>query len=69
MISLSTAAWFIFVLIIAGVIFWLLSWAIDYVGVPEPFRKVARVVLVLLAVFILIGLLLSLVGGQPIFRP
>lgn len=69
MISLQTAVYFIFLLIIAGVIFWLLSWAIDYVGIPDPFRKVARVVLVLLAVFVLIGLLLSLVGGQPIFRP
>ena len=69
MISIASAVQLIFYLIIAGVIFWLLSFAIDYVGVPEPFRKVARVVLVLLAVFVVIGILLNLVGGQPLFRP
>lgn len=32
-------------LVVAGLIFWLVWWFIDYVGVPEPFNKVIRVVI------------------------
>jgi hypothetical protein len=49
-------------LIIAGVIFFLLDWAIKSVGVPEPFNKVLHVVLILVAVIICINALLTLVG-------
>jgi ABC-type multidrug transport system permease subunit len=69
MVSISAAVTVIFYLIIAGVIFGLLYWTIGAVGTPEPFNRVARVMLILLAVFVAIGLLLSLVGGQQVFRP
>lgn len=69
MISISAAVTVIVYLIIAGVVFWLLWWLVDYVGLPEPFRKVANVFLAVLAVLVVIGVLLSLVGGQPLFRP
>ncbi len=41
-ISLEGIARVIIFLIIAGGIFWLLFWLIDYVGIPEPFHKFAR---------------------------
>lgn len=69
MISLSGAVTVVVYLIVAGLIFYLLWWLIGYVGLPEPFNKVARVVLAVLAVFVIIGLLLSLAGGPPLFRP
>jgi hypothetical protein len=69
MISLSGAVNVVVYLIVAGLIFGLLFWLVSYVGMPQPFDKVARVVLAVLAVLVLIGLLLSLVTGQPIFRP
>ena len=69
MISISAAVTVVLYLIVAGLIFWLLWWLIGYCGIPEPFNKVARVILAILAVFVLIGILLSLVGGQPLFRP
>jgi hypothetical protein len=69
MISISAAVTVVLYLIIAGLIFGLLWWLIGYCGVPEPFNKVARVILAVLAVFVCIGILLSLVGGQPVFRP
>ena len=69
MISISTAVSVILYLIVGGLIFWLLHWAIDAVGIPEPFHKVAKVILIVLAVFVVIGILLSLVGGQQLFRP
>jgi hypothetical protein len=69
MISISAAVTVVLYLIIAGLIFGLLWWLIGYCGVPEPFNKVARVILAVLAVFVCIGILLSLVSGQPVFRP
>jgi hypothetical protein len=49
-------------LIVAGLIFWLLSWLIAYIGLPEPFAKVAKVVLAVAAVLVVINVLLSLAG-------
>lgn len=49
-------------IVIAGVCFWLLDWLIRYVGVPEPFAKVARVVLAIACVVVLINALLTLAG-------
>lgn len=49
-------------IIIAGLIFGLLAWLIGYCGLPEPFAKVAKVVLAIMAVLVLINALLSIVG-------
>lgn len=54
-------------LIVIGVVFGLLWWLIAYVALPEPFAKVARVVLAVAAVIILINVLLGMVG-HPIVR-
>jgi hypothetical protein len=48
--------------VVAGLILWLLWWFIGYVGLPEPFNKVARVIIALVAVVFLIGLLLNISG-------
>lgn len=69
MISISMAVTVILTLIVAGLVFWLLNFLVDYVALGEPFTKVAKVILVVLAVFVCIGVLLSLLGGQPMFRP
>lgn len=69
MISLTGAVTVIIYLVVAGLIFWLLYWLVNYIAPPEPFRKVANVVLAILAVLVIIGILLSLVNGTPIFRP
>jgi uncharacterized membrane protein len=68
MISLEGAIVAIVYLIVAGIIFYLLHWLISYVGIPEPFSKVARIVLAVLAVLVVVGVLLSFVSGRPIFR-
>ena len=44
-------------LVVWGLIFWILWWAISTIGIPEPFHKVAVVILVVAAVIIVIGLL------------
>lgn len=68
MISIQGAVNIIVYLVVAGLIFWLLWWLVNYVAPPEPFRKIANVILAILAVLVIIGILLSVVGGTPIFR-
>jgi uncharacterized protein YhhL (DUF1145 family) len=54
-------------LIVAGLILYLLHWLVGYVNLPEPFAKVARIVLAVAGVLILIGVLLS-IAGHPVVR-
>ncbi len=68
MISLSAAVHAVVLLIIAGIVWWLLWWLVNYCALPEPFNKVARVVLAIAAVLVVIGILLSLAGYQ-VFVP
>ena len=75
MISLSAAVSVIIYLLVAGLIFGLLWFLVNFIGgkVPGPagqwFVSIAQIVLVVLAVLVLIGILLSMIGGQPLFRP
>lgn len=54
-------------LVVAGIIVWLLWWALGVINPPEPFKKVATVIIVLATVIVLINILLTLVG-KPLFR-
>ncbi len=67
MISIQALVHFVVVLIVLGLIFGLLHWLIGYCGVPEPFHKVAKVVLAVFAVLLIIGALLHLIG-YPVVR-
>lgn len=53
-------------LVISGLIIGLLFWFVDYVKLVEPFNKVCKVLLALVAILILINFLLGL-AGHPIF--
>lgn len=53
---LSIVIW----LVVLGLIFWLIWWFIGYVGVPEPFNKVLRVIVGLVALLIVIYFLLGI---------
>lgn len=52
-------------IIIIGSIVGLLWWLVGFVGLPEPFNKVARVAIAVVAVLLLINMLLGLTGGAP----
>ena len=67
MIAGSTLLTLLVTLVIAGLIFWLLIWFIDYVGLPDPFNKVAKVIIGLAAIVFLIDLLMGL-NGHPLIR-
>jgi len=49
-------------ILIVGLIFWLLNYLVDAIPLPEPFNKVAKVVLLVAAVLIVIILLLQALG-------
>lgn len=44
-------------IVIIGLVAYLLWWLIGYIGLPEPFSKVARVLVAVVAVVLLIGIL------------
>lgn len=44
-------------IIVVGLICYLLWWLVGYIGLPEPFTKVAQVLIALVAVVFLIGML------------
>lgn len=50
-------------ILVIGLICWLLWWLIGFIGLPEPFNKVARVIIAVVAVIFLINALLSLTGS------
>lgn len=63
----TTLLTFVIWFIIAGVVYWLIMWAVDTIGVPEPFNKVIKVVVILVALIFVINALLSLFGS-PFIR-
>lgn len=46
-----------------GLITWVLWWFIGYVGLPEPFNKVARVLVALVAIIVLIKIIIQICGS------
>lgn len=54
-------------IVVAGLICWLLWWLIGFIGLPEPFNKIARVIVAVIAVVICINALMGLVG-EPFIR-
>lgn len=60
---MQTVIW----IIVTGLCFWLILWLISYVGLPDPFAKIARVILACAAVIFLINVLLGL-AGHPLIK-
>jgi len=54
-------------LAVVGGILWLLLWLINYVGLPEPFAKVVKIIIMVVGVLILINVLLGF-AGHPVVR-
>lgn len=65
-LSLAGLVELVIYLIVVGGIIWLLLWIIGYAGVPEPFAKVARIIIMIVAVLICINILLGFVGSPVI---
>ncbi len=68
MFSLTLLVRALVYLVVGGLIVWVLWWVLQQAKIPQPFDKVARVVLILVAALIVIGSLLSLIG-YPLIGP
>ncbi len=66
--DVSTLVNLLVYLIIVGGICWLLFWLVGFIGLPEPFNKIARAIIAVVAVLFLINLLLGFAGHAPILR-
>ena len=55
------------ILVVAGLICWLIWWFIGYIALPEPFNKVARVLVALVAIVFLVNFLLGFTG-HPLIK-
>lgn len=56
-------------LIAAGLIYWLLTWALSQLPIPEPFATGIRVILVIIVVLIVLYALMSILPGlHPLLR-
>jgi hypothetical protein len=65
-LSLQGLLQFVITLVIVALIFWCIWWFLGYVGVPEPFNKVLRVIIGLVALVVVLNLLFGLMG-TPLF--
>lgn len=65
-LSIEGLAELVVYLIVVGGILWLLLWLIGYCGLPEPFSKVAKIIIMVVAVLICVNVLLGFVG-HPVF--
>jgi hypothetical protein len=54
-------------LVIGALIFFVVNWGLTKIALPEPFNKIATVLLVLLVVVIIVNGLLTL-AGHPIIK-
>lgn len=63
---LNTLVYFVLYAIVAGAVIGLLLYAVAISPVPEPFKGWLRFAVILIAIFVLIFLLLSLVGGGTV---
>lgn len=48
--------------LIVGIIVWIVLWAIAELGLPDPFNRIARVLIVLIAVLLILYRAAPLVG-------
>lgn len=53
-------------LVIAAVVYYVVSWGLSKAALPEPFGKVANIILILVVVILIVNALLMLVG-RPLF--
>jgi hypothetical protein len=62
---ISTLISLVIYCVVLGLVMWLLLYIIDTIPIPEPFHRVAKVVVIVVGCLILIVLLLGLIGEAP----
>lgn len=68
---ISSLVYLLIYLLILGVVLWLALYIVDQLPLPEPFHRVARIVIIVIGCLILILLLLNFAGiglDRPMLR-
>ncbi len=55
-------------IVVAGLVFWLIWWFVGYCGLPEPFNKVARVLIGVAALIFLLYFVMGMMPPMPRLR-
>jgi hypothetical protein len=55
-------------LLVIGIVVWLVLYILSIIPLPEPFGRVARIIVMVVACLIVIMLLLGLIDGGPSLR-
>ena len=66
---INSLIYLVIYLVVIGIIIWLLLYLIDAIPLPEPFHRVAKVVITVVGVLIVILLLLQFIGVGGNIRP
>lgn len=56
-------------LVVWGIVAYVLWWGVGKIGLPEPFGKIATVLLVVATVIVLLYLLMGFVGAPALHLP
>lgn len=49
-------------IVIAAVVFFIANWFVGYIGIGEPFLKVAKVIIAIIVLALVVNALLTIVG-------
>jgi len=60
---ITSLVYLVIYILVIGVVIWLLLYLIDNVPLPDPFHRIARVVIMVVGVLVVILLLLQFVGA------
>lgn len=60
---ITSLIYLVIYMIVIGIVIWLLLYLVDNVPIPEPFHRVARIVIMVVGVLVVILLLLQFVGA------
>ena len=67
MVTIQALVRAVLVVIVLGAVCWLLWWLVGFLGLPEPFSKIAHGIVAVGGVFALIAVLMDL-AGYPLIK-
>jgi len=59
---------FLFSVLVMIIILGLIYWVISILPIPDPFRQIALVIIVVVCLLYLLGMLFGMTGPLPVFR-
>lgn len=64
---LERLVYFVILLIVAGAFYWILDWGIKKADLPEPFKKVAEIAMIIVVIVVACAAVLYLATGKMLF--